>query len=147
MSLECLRYTASMEAIKLVKDSGYLNLTEEDFDFLTQDKPWIGVERTRARQVVEACVYGTLDYLGFPRFAVPAEFVAGAIAHFVHPANMMTASVIMEGVEWAENIVAGIEKPLKAQEIFAHVIRVRSGYDRDVEVFVNSTRKKLKGAV
>ncbi|AXF53133.1 MAG: hypothetical protein [Microviridae sp.] len=146
MSLIDLRYQASMTAIKLVQDSGYLNLTEEDFEFLTSNKPWIGVERTRARQVVEACVYGTLDYLGFPRFAVPAEFVAGAIAHFVNPVNVMTACVVMEGVEWAENIVAGVERPLKAAEIFAHTIRIKSGDVRDVEQFVSDTRRKLKGA-
>lgn len=144
MSLIDVRYASAMAAIKLVKDSGYLNLTEEDFDFLIQDKPWIGIERTRARQVVEASIYGTLDYLGFPRFAVPAEYVAGSIAYFVAPCNIMTAAIVMEGVEWAENIAAGVEKPLKAQEIFAHTLRIKAGHNTDIERLVTDTRNKLK---
>src|SRR5207253_1597632 len=32
---------------------------------------WIATDRSRARRCVEACVYGTLDFVGYPRF--PAE--------------------------------------------------------------------------
>src|SRR5215813_4887075 len=45
-----------------------LDLTEDDFDFLTSNKVWIATDRTRARRCVEACVYGTLDFVGYPRF-------------------------------------------------------------------------------
>src|SRR5260370_31797132 len=38
-----------------------LDLTEDDFDFLTSNKVWIATDRSRARRCVEACVYGTLD--------------------------------------------------------------------------------------
>src|SRR5947208_12426663 len=41
-----------------------LDLTEDDFDFLTSNKVWIATDRSRARRCVEACVYGTLDFVG-----------------------------------------------------------------------------------
>src|SRR5690606_23406177 len=33
-----------------------------------------------ARRCVEACVYGTLDFVGYPRFPAPVEFIAAVIA-------------------------------------------------------------------
>src|SRR5260370_30769158 len=35
--------------------------------------------RSRARRCVEACVYGTLDFVGYPRFPAPVEFIAAVI--------------------------------------------------------------------
>src|SRR5439155_17593110 len=43
---------------------------------------------SRARRCVEACVYGTLDFVGYPRFPAPVEFIAAVIAYYVHPVNM-----------------------------------------------------------
>src|SRR5438128_5452642 len=34
----------------------------------------------RSRRCVEACVYGTLDFVGYPRFPAPVEFIAAVIA-------------------------------------------------------------------
>src|SRR5438034_493539 len=53
--------------------SAVLDLTEDDFDFLTSNKVWIATDRSRARRCVEACVYGTLDFVGYPRFPAPVE--------------------------------------------------------------------------
>src|SRR5437667_1708166 len=58
-----------------------LDLTEDDFDFLTSNKVWIATDRSRARRCVEACVYGTLDFVGYPRFPAPVEFIAAVIAY------------------------------------------------------------------
>src|SRR5437016_9203213 len=44
-----------------IQASAVLDLTEDDFDFLTSNKVWIATDRSRARRCVEACVYGTLD--------------------------------------------------------------------------------------
>src|SRR5258708_20191699 len=41
--------------------------SEDDFDFLTSNKVWIATDRSRARRCVEACVYGTLDFVGYPQ--------------------------------------------------------------------------------
>src|SRR5256886_8137892 len=71
------------------------DLTEDDFDFLTSNKVWIATDRSRARRCVEACVYGTLDFVGYPRFPAPVEFIAAVIAYYVHPVNIQTACLIM----------------------------------------------------
>src|SRR5262245_18314461 len=92
------RFHAPVESISAV-----LDLTEDDFDFLTSNKVWIATDRSRARRCVEACVYGTLDFVGYPRFPAPVEFIAAVIAYYVHPVNIQTACLIMEGAEFTEN--------------------------------------------
>src|SRR4051794_41482950 len=78
------------------------------------------------RRCVEACVYGTLDFVGYPRFPAPVEFIAAVIAYYVHPVNIQTACLIMEGAEFTENIINGVERPVKAAELFAFTLRVRA---------------------
>src|SRR5690606_40352088 len=75
-------------------------------------KVWIATDRSRARRCVEACVYGTLDFVGYPRFPAPVEFIAAVIAYYVHPVNIQTACLIMEGAEFTENIINGVERPV-----------------------------------
>src|SRR5262249_36920186 len=82
------------------------------------NKVWIATDRSRARRCVEACVYGTLDFVGYPRFPAPVEFIAAVIAYYVHPVNIQTACLIMEGAEFTENIINGVERPVKAAELF-----------------------------
>src|SRR5436190_21594871 len=81
-------YTTLFRSIKLIQASAVLDLTEDDFDFLTSNKVWIATDRSRARRCVEACVYGTLDFVGYPRFPAPVEFIAAVIAYYVHPVNI-----------------------------------------------------------
>src|SRR5699024_9434386 len=79
-----------------------IDLIEDDFDLLTSNKVWIATDRSRARRCVEACFYGTLDFVGYPRFPAPVEFIAAVIAYYVHPVNIQTACLIMEGAEFTE---------------------------------------------
>src|SRR2546430_17199057 len=60
-------FQTALASIKLIQASAVLDLTEDDFDFLTSNKVWIATDRSRARRCVEACVYGTLDFVGYPR--------------------------------------------------------------------------------
>src|SRR5207253_7250737 len=69
----------------------------------------------------------TLDFVGYPRFPAPVEFIAAVIAYYVHPVNIQTACLIMEGAEFTENIINGVERPVKAAELFAFTLRVRAG--------------------
>src|SRR5262249_57578090 len=55
------------------------------------------------------------------------EFIAAVIAYYVHPVNIQTACLIMEGAEFTENIINGVERPVKAAELFAFTLRVRAG--------------------
>src|SRR5205823_4560518 len=49
-----------------------------------------------------------------PIFPAPVEFIAAVIAYYVHPVNIQTACLIMEGAEFTENIINGVERPVKA---------------------------------
>src|SRR5262249_48689911 len=100
------------------------NLTEDDFDFLTSNKVWIATDRSRARRCLEACVYVTLDFVGYPRFPAPVEFIAAVIAYYVHPVNIQTACLIMEGAEFTENIINGVDRPFKFFLLFTFTPRV-----------------------
>src|SRR5207249_11683853 len=89
--------------------SAVLDLTEDDFDFLTSNKVWIATDRSRARRCVEACVYGTLDFVGYLRFPALVEFIAAVIAYYVHLVNIQSACLILEGAVFTDNIINGVE--------------------------------------
>src|SRR6266496_4543382 len=80
---QSVRFQTALASIKLIQASAALDLTEDDFDFLTSNKVLIATDRSRARRCVEACVYGTLDFVGYPRFPAPVEFIAAVIAYYV----------------------------------------------------------------
>src|SRR5256886_740502 len=82
---QSVRFQTALASIKLIQASAVLDLTEDDFDFLTSNNVLIATDRSRARRCVEACVYGTLDFVGYPRFAAPVEVIAAVIAYYVHP--------------------------------------------------------------
>src|SRR5476649_245310 len=105
---QSVRFQTALASIKLIQASAVLDLTEDDFDFLTSNKVWIATDRSLARRCVEACVYGTLDFVGYPRFPAPVEFIAAFIYYYVHPVNIQTVCLIMEGAEFTENIINGV---------------------------------------
>src|SRR2546428_13431732 len=90
-------FQTALACIKLTQASAVLDLTEDDFDFLTSNKVWIATDRSRARRCVQACVYGTLAFVGYPRFPAPVEFIAAVIAYYDHLVNIHTACLIMDG--------------------------------------------------
>src|SRR5687767_15943640 len=93
---QSVRFQTALASIKLIQASAVLDLTEDDFDFLTSNKVWIASGRSRARRCVEACVYGTLDVVGYPRFPAPVRVIAAVIAYYVHPLSIQAACHIME---------------------------------------------------
>src|SRR5437762_1831237 len=94
---QSVRFQTALASIKLIQASAVLDLTEDDFDFLTSNLVWLATDRSRARRAVEACVCGTLDFVRSPRFPAPVAFLAAVIAHYVHPDNIQPACLIMEG--------------------------------------------------
>src|SRR5690349_22765138 len=124
---QSVRFQFALASSMIIEGSAVLDLTEDDFDFLTSDKVCLATDRSRARRCVEACVYGMLDFVGYPRFPAPVEFIAAVIAYYVHPVKIQTACLIMEGAEFTENIINGVERPVKAAELFAFTLRVRAG--------------------
>src|SRR5229473_7678947 len=87
---QSVRFQTALGSIKLIQASAVLDLNEDDFDFLKSNKDWIATDRSRARRCVEACVYGTLDLVGYPRFPGPGEIIAAVIAYYVHTASIKT---------------------------------------------------------
>src|SRR6266851_7935351 len=124
---QSVRFQTALASIKLIQASAVLDLTEGDLDLLTSNKVWIATDRSRARRCVEACVYGKLDFVGYIRFPAPVEFIAVVIAYYVHPVNIQPACLILEGSEFTENIINGVERPVKAAELFPFTFRVRAG--------------------
>src|SRR3989440_586329 len=61
---QSVRFQTALASSKLIQASAVLYLTDDDFDVLTSNKVWIATDRSRARRCVEACVYGTLDFVG-----------------------------------------------------------------------------------
>lgn len=139
-----VNYATSVAALRMLQASAVLDITEEDFDFLTGDKIWIATDRNRARRCVEACVYGTLDFVGYPRFPAPVEFIAAVIAYYVHPVNVQTACLVMEGAEFSENIINGVERPVNAAELFAYTLRIKAGFKEAVMDAEENARQKLR---
>src|SRR5436190_864104 len=124
---QSVRFQTALASIKLIQASAVLDLTEDDFDFLTSNKVWIATDRSRARRCVEACVYGTLDFVGYPRFPAPVEFIAAIIAYSGRHVDSQTACRLTEGAEFTENIVNGVARPVPAAEFFASILRLGAG--------------------
>src|SRR4051812_49521680 len=139
---QSVRFQTALASIKLIQASAVLDLTEDDFDFLTSNKVWIATDRSRARRCVEACVYGTLDFVGYPRFPAPVEFIDAVIAYYVHPVNIQTACLIMEGAEFTENIINGVERPVKAAELFRSEERFSRNAETDLVCRLLLEKKK-----
>src|SRR5580658_11246639 len=94
---QSVRFQTALASIKLIQSSAVLVLTEDDFDFLTRNKVWIATDRSRARRCAEACVDGTLDFVGYPRCPAPVEFIAAVIAYSVLPVALQTARLLLAG--------------------------------------------------
>lgn len=127
-----LNYQTALASIRLLNEASILDLTPDDYDFLTsqgayEDKLWLPVDRNRAARCVEAAVYGALDMLGYPRFPAPVEFVAAAIAVYVHSVNVQIACAILDGIKYSDDVIHGIDNPIRASVLFSHVLRILGG--------------------
>src|SRR5699024_1528193 len=141
---QSVRCQSAFAFIKLIQASAVLDLTEEDFDFLTSNKAWMAIDHSRACRCVEASFYATLYFVVYTRFPAPVEFIAVVIDYYVHPVNIQTACLIMEGAEFTENIINGVERPVKAAELFAFTLRVRAGNTDVLTDAEENVRQKLR---
>src|SRR2546429_208465 len=95
---QSVRFQTALASIKLIQASAVLDLTEDDLDFLMSNKVWIATDRSRASRCVEACVYGTLYFVGYPLFPAPVEFIAAFFFFNVPPPTNHSPFPIMEAV-------------------------------------------------
>ncbi len=73
-------------------------ISEEDYMTLKGDVVWLPNDRIRMRGALDAVLHYTTDQMGLPRVDYPAEFVATALAVFVHPVNLATACSWLSGL-------------------------------------------------
>src|SRR5437870_6201274 len=99
---QSVRFQTALASIKLIQASAVLDLTEDDFDFLASNKVWIATDRSRARRCVEACVYGTLVFVGYLRFHVPVEFIAAVVVFFFHSVYIQTVCFLLDVADFTD---------------------------------------------
>lgn len=138
-----LKFRQALAAIKLCEGGGIVDLTQDDFEFLTQAQIWVASQRSRVRRCVESTVYGALDMVGVARFPAPAEFLAAAIAFYVHPVNQMLACEMASGFSFSDNLINGVEEAVKPSVIFALVCQINSGIDYTTEDRFEHVKKYL----
>src|SRR5580692_8555198 len=69
---------------------------------------------------------------------------SAVIAYYVYAVNIQTACLIIEGAEFRENIINGVERPVKAAELFAFTLRVRAGNTDVLTDAEENVRQKLR---
>src|SRR5699024_12396174 len=94
---QSVRFQTALASIKLIRASAVLDLTEDDFDFVTSNHVWIATDRSRARRCAEACVYGTRDSVGYARFPATVQFIAAVSAYNVHPGHSGPPRLLTDG--------------------------------------------------
>src|SRR5699024_11438154 len=70
--------------------------------------------------------------------------IAAVIAYYVHPVNIQTACLIMEGAEFTANIINGVERPVQAAELVAVTLRARAGNNDVLTDAAENVRQKLR---
>ena len=50
----------------------------------------------------------------------------------------------MEGAEFSDNIINGVERPVNAAELFAYTLRIKAGFKETVMDAEENARQKLK---
>src|SRR5205085_1288038 len=137
-------FQTAWASIKLTQPPAPLDLTDDEHFLPTTNKRWSATNCSRSAHRVAARACARLAVVGYPRFPAPVEFIAAVIAYYVHPVNIQTACLIMEGAEFTENIINGVERPVKAAELFAFTLRVRAGNTDVLTDAEENVRQKLR---
>lgn len=148
-----LNYVVAKRAMAMIAAQGtmghldVIGLSREDFTRVTGAVPWLGTDRNRITVALNTLLSGVLDAAGVPRFALPAEWVAAAIAVFVSPINIHLACSYVERPGTASDLGRGVEEfdRCTAQQLFALIVQFY-GSDAHVEArrqFEAKTQLKL----
>lgn len=126
-----LNYVIAKRAMSMIAQQGTLGhldvigLSSEDFDRVTGNRPWQGSERNQITVALNTLLSGVLDAAGRPRFSLPAEWVAAAIAVFVSPINIQLACDYVERPGTASDLGRGVEEfdRCTARQLFALIVQ------------------------
>src|SRR5260221_400819 len=92
---QSVRFQTALASIKLIQASAVLDLTDDDFAFLSSMTVWIVTDRSRVCRCVEFCVYGELDFVGLSRFPDPVAFDAAVLSRSVVTVTVQPACFLM----------------------------------------------------
>jgi len=87
---------SSMRLLANIGRKGFLDglgVARADFDRFVGDEPWLSTDRNRMTSVLNTMMNASVDAMGLPRFDLPAEYAAAAIALFISPVNVHGACV------------------------------------------------------
>ncbi len=104
-----------------------LGLLTSDLKLVTSNLPWKAAERNTVVRTMDTLMYGTMDALALPRFEVPAEYVAAAIAMFVKPCNIQPACIWLESSGLSALQMANPstnQTRIEANQLFALVLQL-----------------------
>lgn len=148
-----LNYVVAKRAMSLIAQQGkvgYLDLigvSQEDFNKVTSDVPWLPSDRNRVTSTLNTLLSGVLDSCGLPRFPLPCEYIAAGLSIWVAPGNLHLACSFMERSSTASQLGAGVDEPERctAQQLFALIVQFH-GSDEHTTAriqFEYKTRLKL----
>ena len=104
------------------------SVSQEGLRILSSDEFWLANERSLIARTIGEVLFFSIDRLGLPRFVIPAEYVAAAIAAYVRPQNQMVACLWSEyhgGI--ADELATGLDvEPLTAPQLFSIVSNINS---------------------
>jgi len=128
-----------------------LGINDSEWNDLTGPKPWSGKQRPIIKRLVDNLLFGMLDAMGLPRFAVPAEFVASVGLAFIYPTNYWAFSSWMGNFHRADELgnfdgshngpTDGLEK-VTASQIFALILQLNS--DESIELLFRRFQDKTE---
>lgn len=131
-----LQYKVARGAMDMLAQSGragflsMVGISQDDFNVATGNTPWIGSQRNRVVQTLKSMMFLSTDNLGFPRFRLPAEYVAGAIATWVSPCNAHVACHALANVPSAQELATkGNQQVIDEctpEQLFALVVQLYS---------------------
>jgi len=132
MKANRLQYKVAAGAMQMIANMGKLGhlaligISQSDYDKATGATPWSTEDRNKVVQTLKALMFGATDTLGFPRFRLPAEYVAAAIVMFVHPYNSRYACLALEkSSSPADKLSKGDDsEDVSASQLFSLVVEL-----------------------
>jgi len=128
-----LQYKVARGAMDMLAQSGragflaMVGISQDDFNTAVGNTPWIGSQRNRVVQTLKSMMFLSTDNLGFPRFRLPAEYIAGAIATWVSPCNLHIACHALANVPSAQDLAKGQKQVMdecSPEQLFALVVQL-----------------------
>lgn len=148
-----LNFQVAVGAMSLIAREGSLGhlnnigLSSADFDKVISPIHWLPSDRNRVSQSLGILLNSPADATMTPRFNLPAEYVAAAIAVFVSPNNIKTACRWVERPAPAGELGQGLEDPERctAQQLFALIVQFHGGNEWCLarQQFEKNTKLKL----